>query len=66
MINMKTWYCEYKSHVRIHDYFSIMINNFPVLAIRRFDFDLHSKEPTSTICVGVLGFSKNFKPYELK
>lgn len=60
---MKTWYCEYKDHVRIHDYLSIMINNFPILVIRRLDFGLHEAKAESVISVGVLGFTKTFKPY---
>ena len=58
---MKTWYCEYKNGVRIHDYINIMINNFPIFTIRRYDFGVHSGDFSSTISVGILGFTKNFQ-----
>lgn len=53
------WYCEYKNHVRIYDYFSIMINNFPILVFRRYDWDLHSKFNSSTYSFGIFGFDFN-------
>lgn len=31
------WYCEYDGHNRIHDHISIMVNNFPILVVRRMD-----------------------------
>lgn len=54
---MKRWYCEYKSHVRIHDYFSFLIGNFPILAVRRYDWGLHEPNQSSTYSFAVLGFS---------
>lgn len=51
------WYCEYKYGVRIHDYFNIMIHNFPIVSIRRLDFGVHDgKDVSSVICGYVLGF----------
>jgi hypothetical protein len=50
-------YCEYKSHVRIHDYMSVMIHNFPIFLIRRYDFDLHDEFPDSCLNISILGFS---------
>lgn len=38
----KCWYNEYHGGgIRIHDYFTFMINQFPIFAIRKFD-DPHS------------------------
>jgi hypothetical protein len=58
---MKTWYHEYKEHCRFHDYFNIMINNFPILTLRRIDFDLHCNEQQSVFMIGILGFTKNYE-----
>lgn len=57
---MKAWYCEYKDHVRIHDYFNIMINNFPVFTLRRLDFGLHGGKLDRVYSLGVVGFTFNF------
>ena len=54
---MKSWYCEYRSHVRIHDYFSFLIGNFPIVAIRRLDWGLHDTKPSSTYSFALLGFT---------
>ena len=54
---MKTWYHEYKEHCRFHDYFNIMINNFPILTLRKIDFSLHS-DIESVFMIGILGFTK--------
>ena len=51
------WYCEYKNHVRIHDYVSIMINNFPLLVIREYTFGLHEEKIVEVLCVVIMGFS---------
>ena len=32
------WHCEYRQHVRITDYLNIMVNNFPLLTWRRYDY----------------------------
>jgi hypothetical protein len=52
------WYCEYEGHHRFHDYFSIMINNFPIIVIRRMD-DPHSKrnDMNKLIMIGILGYT---------
>jgi len=31
-------YNEFNQHVRWHDYFSIMINEFPVILVRRYEW----------------------------
>lgn len=59
-MTIKSWYCEFKNHVRIHDYLNIMINNFPIISIRRYDWGLHEEKMSSTISVGIFGFTKNF------
>ena len=57
---MKRWYNEYHSDIRIHDYFSLMIDQFPILVVRRYD-DPHSKSNWVTYSVGILGFTFNKK-----
>lgn len=31
-------YNEFKGHVRWHDYFAIMVNEFPVVLVRRYEW----------------------------
>jgi hypothetical protein len=38
-----------------------MINNFPILTLRRIDFDLHCNEQQSVFMIGILGFTKNYE-----
>ncbi len=61
-IHMGKWYCEYGGHIRIHDYFSIMINQFPILVIRRYD-DPHSENENMDMSVhmGILGITFKIK-----
>jgi uncharacterized membrane protein len=56
------WYCEYDNHIRIHDYFSIMIGNFPIIVIRKLD-NPHSESDDADriIIIGILGFTKVIK-----
>lgn len=56
------WYNEYDGHIRIHDYFSLMINQFPILVIRKLD-NPHSENENmdKIIIVGLFGFEKIFK-----
>ena len=56
------WYCEYNEHIRIHDYFSFMINQFPILVIRKLD-NPHSEnnDLDKIIMIGFLGFTKIIK-----
>lgn len=54
------WYCEYKNHVKIHDYFNIMVNNFPLLTFRRLDFGLHDDVLTRVYSFGVFGFTHSW------
>jgi hypothetical protein len=55
---MKKWYNEYDGHWRIYDYFSLMINQFPILVVRKMD-NPHSKNDNMDrlIMVGVFGFT---------
>jgi len=46
-------YNEFHSEVRWHDYVSVMINEFPILLVRRYDWVI---EMQSTWLVQVLGF----------
>lgn len=51
------WYNEYQNHVRIHDYFSIMINQFPIFVIRELYFDLHEDESSIVLSIAFIGFT---------
>ncbi len=55
---MKKWYNEYKGNVRIHDYFSLMINQFPIVVVRKID-NPHSEntDMDKVISIGVFGFT---------
>lgn len=56
---MKRWYCEYDGHFRVHDYFSLMINQFPVFVIRRLDNPhSESEDLDAVIMIGIMGFTK--------
>lgn len=59
---MKRWYTEFKGPIRFHDYFSLMIHQFPVLVVRKYD-NPHSSEPDleRTIWVGIFGFTFKIK-----
>ena len=48
-------YNEFKDGVRWHDYFSIMVNEFPVILIRKYDWP-HEFNAKYTFIVQVLGF----------
>jgi hypothetical protein len=59
---MKAWYCEYKNHTRIHDYFNLMINQFPILVIRKLDNPHSSNDNLDAVySIGVFGFTWNIK-----
>ena len=60
--DMKKWYNEYNGHWRIHDYFSLMINQFPIVVIRKMD-NPHSEneDMDKIIMIGILGFTKVVK-----
>lgn len=55
----KSWYCEYSDHIRIHDYISVMINNFPIFVIRKID-NPHSENADMDrfYMIGIFGFTK--------
>ena len=55
---MKRWYNEYSGHTRIHDYFSLMIDQFPIFVIRKMD-NPHSEndDMDKIICIGFIGFT---------
>lgn len=65
VINFKfgTWYMEYHSGIRITNYFSIFINNFPLFAFVKFD-DPHSDKMWVTFTFGIFGFCWNFTTIE--
>jgi hypothetical protein len=48
-------YNEFQGGVRWHDYVALMVNEFPVLLVRRYDFGLHSAAASRTYVVQVLG-----------
>jgi hypothetical protein len=61
---MKRWYCEYKNGIRIHDYISIMINNFPILVFRKLD-NPHDESGYKIWMLGIFGMTKSwFKQYD--
>lgn len=67
-IKFGRWYCEYRhSNIRIHDYFSLMINMFPILVIRKYDSP-HVRDLIYdyNITVGILGFSIEFIKHKQK
>lgn len=51
----KIWHCKYDGILTIHDYFNIMICNFPILTFRRFDYYFVEK-PFSLYTFALLGF----------
>lgn len=55
---MKTWYNEYKGNHRIHDYFSLMVNQFPILVFRKMD-NPHSENNNmdKIFIIGLVGFT---------
>mgnify|MGYP001558775384 CR=1 FL=1 len=53
---MKRWYNEYEGHIRIHDYFSLMIDQFPIIVIRRYD-NPHDDNVDTVILLGLFGFT---------
>ena len=56
MFNLQN-YNEFKNGVRWHDYFAFIINEFPVLLIRKYDWPGDDDEAyTVTVMVQVLGF----------
>jgi hypothetical protein len=56
MIHFGTWYNEYGGF-HIHDYFSLMINQFPIVVVRRYK-DNHSRsDHTGTYTVGIFGIT---------
>jgi len=54
----KAWYCEYEGHHRFHDYFSLMINNFPIIVVRKMD-NPHSENENmdKLVMVGIFGYT---------
>lgn len=56
---MGKWYNEYNGHWRIHDYFSIMVNQFPIVVVRKMD-NPHSEndDMNKIIMIGMFGFTK--------
>lgn len=54
------WYNEFHSGIRIHDYFCLMIDQFPILVIRKYD-NPHSNLDWKNYSVGFLGMT--FRKY---
>lgn len=54
------WYNEYSSSIRIHDYFSFMINQFPILVVRKYDL-FRASDNKMTIDIGILGMTLTFR-----
>lgn len=50
------WYNEHHSGIRIHDYFSLMVNQFPILVVRRYD-DPQSSIDLMNYIIGIFGFT---------
>lgn len=58
---LSQWYNEYKTNIRIHDYFSFMINQFPILVIRKIDNpESENEDMDKIIVIGFLGLTYNF------
>lgn len=59
---MKRWYNEYSKHIRIHDYFSLMIDQFPIFVIRKYD-NPHSEndDMDRVIVIGIFGYTMILK-----
>jgi len=62
---MGKWYCEYDGHWRIHDYFSLMVNQFPIVVVRKID-NPHSENEGACriILIGIFGITKILKKYK--
>jgi hypothetical protein len=43
--------------VRWHDYISLIVDEFPILLIRRYDFGLHAEKMETIHVVQILGFN---------
>ena len=56
-IRFRPNYNEFKSHVRWHDYFSLMINEFPILLIRRYDW-FDDNEHTLSISFLIFNYTR--------
>ena len=61
-VQFGSWYNEYKGNVRIHDYFSLMLHQFPILVIRKYD-NPHSEKSDMdmNVWLGILGFTFRIK-----
>jgi hypothetical protein len=59
---MKKWYNEFHGDIRIHDYFSLMINQFPILVIRKYDNPHSEKDDMEkSVYLGIIGFTFKLK-----
>lgn len=56
-------YNEFKSHMRWHDYLSIIVHEFPIALVRRYDW---LDEERSTFMVQFLGVKVYQKSGEMK
>jgi hypothetical protein len=55
----KAWYNEYRD-IRIHDYFSLIVNQFPILVVRKYDL-FRASDNDKTIDIGLLGMTFSFR-----
>jgi len=55
----EAWYNEYRD-IRIHDYFSVMVNQFPILVVRKYDL-FRASDNDKTISIGLLGMTFSFR-----
>ena len=54
----KQWYNEYHNDIRIHDYFSFMINQFPIIVVRKIDNPHSTKDDMDRkITIGLIGLT---------
>jgi hypothetical protein len=59
---MRKWYSEYRDNIRIHDYFSLMVNQFPIFVIRKIDNpESENDDMDAVITIGLIGFTWTFK-----
>lgn len=63
-LKFKKWYNEYDKNIRIHDYFSFMINQFPIIVIRKYDSPKEDDE--YSIYLGLVGFTFKIKSNEIQ
>ncbi len=61
-ISTGRWYSEFQSGIRIKDYFSFSILDYPILVIRKWD-NPHSETPWKSYGVGIFGITFSWSMY---